>query len=67
MSYVAAYFLCVFGTKERQKLITPAVQERLWPFLGGIARENQMKALMVGGMEDHTHMLISLPATITVA
>lgn len=67
MSYVAAYFHCVFGTKERQKLIKPALQERLWPFLGGIARENHMKALMVGGMEDHTHMLISMPATMTVA
>ncbi|MHC1768914.1 MAG: IS200/IS605 family transposase [Verrucomicrobiia bacterium] len=67
MSYVAAHFHCVFGTKERQKVITPGLQERLWLFLGGIARENHMKALMVGGMEDHTHMLISMPATMTVA
>lgn len=60
MSYVAAFFHCVFSTKERQRLITPNLQERLWPFFGGIARENDMKALMIGGTEDHTHILISL-------
>ena len=29
--------------------------------------ENHLKALMVGGMEDHTHVLISLPATVPIA
>jgi REP element-mobilizing transposase RayT len=67
MSYVASYFHCVFSTKERQKIITPALQQRLWPFLGGIAREHDMKALMIGGMEDHTHMLLSLPGSVPVA
>jgi putative transposase len=38
-----------------------------WPFLGGIARENKMKALTVGGAADHVHILISLPGTISVA
>ena len=34
---------------------------------GGIARENSMKALSIGGIEDHTHVLLSLPATLPVA
>ena len=67
MSYVASYVHCVFGTKGRQKLITSTLQERLWPFMGGIAREHKMTALMIGGMEDHVHLLLSLPATMTVA
>jgi putative transposase len=54
-------------SKERRKLITPALQERLWPFLGGIARQNDMKALMVGGVEDHLHLLLSVPATMPIA
>jgi putative transposase len=57
----------VFSTKERRRLITPALQERLWPFLGGIARQNDMKALAVGGVEDHVHLLLSLPATVAIA
>ena len=37
---------------------------RIW---GGIARTNGMKALAIGGMRDHVHLLLSLPATITIA
>jgi len=67
MSYVSSYHHCVFSTKERRPLITPALRGRLWPFLGGIARQNKMKALEIGGMADHVHILISLPATMPIA
>lgn len=67
MSYVSSYFHCVFSTKERRPLITAALRERLWPFLGGIARQNKMKALEIGGVADHVHILLSLPATLSIA
>src|SRR5580698_4863623 len=67
MSYVSSYHHCVFSTKERRPLITPALRERLWPFLGGIARQNKMKAIEVGGVEDHVHILLSTPATMPIA
>jgi putative transposase len=67
MSYVSAYFHCVFSTKERRSFIKPELRERLWPFLGGIARQNNMKAIEIGGVEDHVHMLLSLPATLPIA
>jgi putative transposase len=57
----------VFPTKERRPWITPQLQEQLWPYLGGIARNNKMKAIKVGGVEDHIHILLSLPATLDVA
>ena len=66
-SYVNALFHCVFSTKGRQKTITQKLQERLWPYIGGIARENKMKALMIGGVEDHVHVLLSLPSTVEIA
>jgi REP element-mobilizing transposase RayT len=67
VSYISAYFHCVFSTKERRPFITGELQERLWPFLGGIARQNKMEALAIGGVADHVHMLLSLPATVSVA
>ncbi len=48
-------------------MMTPALRERLWPFLGGIARQNKMKALEIGGVADHVHILLSLPSTIAIA
>jgi REP-associated tyrosine transposase len=43
------------------------LRERLWPYLGGIAKQNQMKALAIGGASDHVHMLLLLPATLSAA
>jgi putative transposase len=42
-------------------------QQRLWLYLGGIARENKMKAFCVGGVEDHVHISLSLPSTLAVS
>ena|ERR1041385_9296408 len=67
MSYVSSYHHRVFSTKDRRPIITPALQERLWPYMGGIARENKMIAIEIGGVQDHVHLLLSLPSTMAVA
>src|SRR5437763_16926195 len=67
MSYISSYFHYVFSTKERRRLIARELQERLWPFMGGIARQNKMKAIEIGGVEDHVHALLSLPGTLTIS
>ena len=70
MSYHARSCLlihCVFATKNRMPTIPENMQSRLWAYLGGIARTNGMKALAVGGVADHAHALLSLPATIALA
>ena len=67
MSYISSYHHCVFSTKERQPMITPQLSVRLWPFLGGIARQNGITAVEIGGAEDHVHILLSLPSTVSIA
>jgi len=66
-SFVSCLTHCVFATKERRPLIKAQLQQRLWPYLGGIARESQMRALIVGGAEDHVHVLFSIPSTLSVS
>ena len=66
-SYVSSLYHCVFSTKERRKSMGPELREQLWPYLGGIARQNEMKALAVGGVEDHVHIVLSLPSRIEIA
>ncbi len=58
---------CVWSTKNREPCLTQGLRYRLWPYLGGIANQNQMKALAIGGGADHLHILLSLPATLSVA
>ena len=66
-SFASCLVHCVWGTKNREPYLTPDLRERLWPYLGGIARQNQMKTLAIGGANDHVHMLLSLPATLSIA
>lgn len=66
-SFISQLLHCVFGTKERQRIISSELQQRLWPYLDGIARENNMKALSIGGTDDHVHLLLSLPSTLSIA
>jgi putative transposase len=66
-TYVSGLIHCVFSTKLRRNLIRPEIQSELWSFLGGIARKNGCKALVVGGVENHVHMLLSLRADMCVA
>jgi REP element-mobilizing transposase RayT len=66
-TYTSTLTHCVFSTKERRNLIPAELQPDLWAYIGGIARQHGMKALAVGGTENHAHVLLSLPATMPVA
>ncbi len=66
-TYSLLLYHCVFSTKERRKTIAPEIQDRLWSYMGGIAREHGITALAVGGFDDHAHLLLALPTTMAVA
>ncbi len=66
-SFTSSLHHCVFAAKGREPVLVPEIRERLWPYLGGVARENGMKALVIGGVADHVHVLLSLPATMSIA
>ena len=66
-TYISVVIHFVFSTKKRQPFLTDLVRERVWAYMGGIARENRMKALCIGGIADHVHLLLSMPATVSLA
>lgn len=66
-TYVSELIHCVFSTKERRNLISADAQPDLWAFIGGVARKNGFKAIIVGGTENHAHVLLSLPATMPLS
>ncbi len=63
----AIYVHVVFSTKNRKPQIDTALEERLYPYIGGIIREMGGKLLNINGVEDHVHLLISMPPTISIA
>lgn len=66
-SFVSNLMHCTFSTKERYPFINSELEQRLWPYVGGIARENKMRALAIGGTADHLHALLSLPGMMSFA
>jgi len=66
-TYVQNHLHVVFSTKERAKLIGKRDQPRLWSYMAGIARNHDFLVIANGGIEDHVHLLIQLPATLALA
>jgi REP element-mobilizing transposase RayT len=66
-TYTSLHYHVIFSTKNRERSISQIIEQRVWEYLGGIARENDMKALQIGGIEDHVHLVIGIPATLAVS
>lgn len=56
-----------FSTKNREPWMTPRHRERIFPYLGGIAKEHKIKPLKIGGVADRVHLLLSLPPTLSIS
>ena len=57
----------VFSTKHRQRFLTPDLTERLYPYLGGLARNRKCSLVRIGGVEDHIHLLVQLARDVAVS
>ena len=66
-AYSRNYVHLVFGTKGRRPWIPAPLQENLWRYLAGIARQYGIETAAVGGRADHVHLLLCLPPKISVA
>lgn len=57
----------VWGTANREPLLRKSWRDRLHGYIGGVLEKKKAKLLAAGGIEDHVHVLASLPATISLA
>jgi putative transposase len=59
---IAIHF--VFSTRNRRPWLGKDIRPRVWAFMGGIARQNGMVAMDIGGVADHVHLLLSMPPSL---
>jgi REP element-mobilizing transposase RayT len=57
----------VFSTKDRLPYLREERREDVFAYMGGIVRELKGVASDINGVEDHVHLLIRLPASLSVA
>ena len=66
-SYAALYYHIVFSTKQREPWISQVIEEQVWSYVGGIADKWGMAPLQIGGLDDHLHVIVAMPPTMTVS
>ncbi|MGH9491886.1 MAG: IS200/IS605 family transposase [Terriglobales bacterium] len=66
-AYSRNHLPIIFGTKGRRANIKPAVQEHLWAYIRGIARNYKMDLEAIGGTDNHVHLLLVLPPKLSLA
>ncbi len=71
MKRASAFYQLVYhftwSTKNRQPMITPEVEARLYPYIAYKCKELGYRLHAIGGTEDHLHVLLSLTPTQVVA
>jgi putative transposase len=60
-TYSSLCYHVIFSTKNRASYIKPEIEDRVWAYIGGVARKHNMMALQVGGIDDHLHALVIAP------
>jgi putative transposase len=57
----------VFSTKHRHPIITKAIRDDLYAYIGGIVRGEGGVLLEIGGMPDHVHLVVRFRSEPSVA
>ena len=63
-TYTSFHYHFTFSTKNREPWIVPKIENRVWAYIGGVARKHKMTAVQIGGVEDHIRALVLAPPTI---
>ena len=59
------FYHIVFSTQNRLELISPELEARLYPFIGGILRDLGCTLVAGNGMPDHVHLLARYPSNLS--
>lgn len=66
-AFVAVYLHLVWATWDRLPLLDAAIEREIHRAIEAKAKEMGVDVLAIGGVEDHVHLLVRLPATLTIA
>ena len=65
-SLVKNYLHIIFSTKNRYPFISEHIMEELFCYIGGTCKNLECNPIIVGGHNDHVHILCSLSRKITL-
>lgn len=66
-TFASLHYHVVFSPKNRERWLRADIEEDVWRYLGGICRKHDVKALQIGGVDDHVHLLLGMPPTLALS
>lgn len=67
MSYNQSVYHIIIRTKYSRQAINPQYAPKLYAYIWGIIKKHKGVLYRINGMEDHIHIVSSLPATIALS
>ncbi|MEM7392192.1 MAG: IS200/IS605 family transposase [Verrucomicrobiota bacterium] len=58
---------CIWSTKGHARLIREEIEKDVWRILSACASNHGLVVARAGGVEDHVHVLMDIPKTMTVS
>jgi REP element-mobilizing transposase RayT len=66
-THLSLHYHLIFGTKDHEPVIASAWRARLHAYMGGILSSLNVVPEIIGGVEDHVHILAGLRASACLA
>ncbi|MBP5557636.1 MAG: IS200/IS605 family transposase [Bacteroidales bacterium] len=67
MSYTQTFYHIVLCTHQRIPAIAEAHERELYSYVHGFINNKEARLYRIGGMPDHVHLFVSLPATLAMS
>jgi putative transposase len=67
MTYWRLHYHIIWSTMDRQPILTPKVEKMFYGVIYGKAEELGLKIHAAGNVENHVHIVLSIPPKIAVA
>ncbi len=66
-NYLRLFYHFVWATWDRTPLLTGEIEARAYALIQHQCREKDVEVIAIGGVEDHVHLLVSLPTILTIS
>lgn len=66
-TFTQIYIQIVFAVKNRQSLIHPIWEDKLYQYISGIVQSRNQKMIAINGMPDHIHLFIGFKPSCSLS
>ena len=67
MTYWRLHYHIIWSTKDRQPILIPEIEKAFYGVIYGKAKDLDLKIHAAGNVEDHAHIVLSIPPKIAIA